>query len=139
MTEQASTTPNLNEMSSERRVQMDTQMRAYMQMHPHVIHGTAIATNGVNDLNEIYFALQDAYPLMLRELKDNKVIADTTGEVSENFMMYGFPRFIPNLTSIDYVCMYIERHVEPAYSWGMRIVFHYKGDSVIIYTSQIVA
>lgn len=118
---------------------LDKQMRDYMQKHEFVIHGTAIATNGVNDLNEIYFTLQDAYPLMVRELKDQKVIADTSGDITENFMIFGFPRFIPNLTSIDYVTMYIERHTDPVFTWGLRIVFHYKGDSTIIYTSQVIA
>ena len=116
--------------------QLKIQILDYMQNTPGAIHGAGVAVAGMNDANKLYYQLEEAYGKMFKELQEAKHIGEKTGDVTQNFALVGFPRFVHQLTHLTHVLIFMCRGTE-SNSWTVEPMFHYLGDSSIVYRTQI--
>lgn len=129
---------NQRELSPEKSAMIHQQLQHYREMNKNCLHAFAVATNGVQDLNKIYFTIEEAFARAMGELKASGHIPNTTADITENFMTYGFPRYIANVQAVESVLIFIERTSKPTLVWQVRMVFQFKADSVLIFTTQVV-
>lgn len=107
----------------------------YRENNPNILIGCTIFPSENIDMNDLYFNCADAYSQMIDQLIENGHIQEKENSIDYDFSIAGFPRIIPNLNAVEAVYIFIENYNGML---GSRVMFSYKGDSMITYQTSFI-
>lgn len=120
-------------MSEDVQTKYHTYMQNYRTAVSSVTHAASLFPDGTGDLNDLYFSAQSAFETMVRDLKTNNII-DNAKTALDDFLMYGFPRTVPNFPQVVALVIFIE---DKKTNWNVKLQFFFKNDKQISYITDV--